>query len=144
MRYLCPPELLNLSCWQQLRVLAFLHSAHIYRNIAAKGMICAILQAVIQSHSEGGRKEGKNREGKSLSPLCSYRIPRSILQTVSGDVSKTSCAPSGDKNVIFDFLFPLPPSLGAGGTVTATRGTFHSAARQDPAHSSSVRCYLRK
>lgn len=144
MRYLCPPELLNLSCWQQLRVLAFLHSAHIYRNIAAKGMICAILQAVIQSHSEGGRKEGKNKEGKSLFPLYSYRIPRSILQTVSGDVSKTSCAPSGDKNVIFDCLFPLPPSLGAGGTVTATRGTFHSAARQDPAHGSSVRCYLRK
>lgn len=31
-RYLYPPELLNVSYWQVLRVLAFLHSAHIFEK----------------------------------------------------------------------------------------------------------------
>lgn len=82
---------------------------------------------------EGGRNAGTKGEKKKkriYSFLYSYGAPRSILQTVSGDVSKTSSAPSSDKSVIFDHLFSLPPSLGADGTLTAILCSFQSAVRQ--------------
>lgn len=64
LRYFCPPELLKILYRQQLRALAFLHSTHISEKYSANGMTCAILWAVIQYHSEGGRKEHKNQGGK--------------------------------------------------------------------------------
>lgn len=83
---------------------------------------------------EGGRNAGTRGEKKPkkriYSLLYSYGASRSILETVSGDVGKTSSALSGDKSEIFDHLFSLLPSLGADGTLTAIMCSFHSAARQ--------------
>lgn len=77
-----------------------------------------------------GRAGGGGTQKRIYSLLYSYGAPRSTLQTVSGDVSKTSSAPSGDKSVIFDHLFSLPPSLGADGTPAVILRSFHSAVRQ--------------
>lgn len=75
-------------------------------------------------------KGWKKNNKRIYSFLYSYRAPRLILRTVSGDVSKSSSAPSDDKRGIFDHLFSLLPFLGAEGTLTATTCSFHFAVRQ--------------
>lgn len=95
---------------------------------------------------EGGKNavtKGKKAKKRIYSLLYSCGAPRSILQTVCGDVSKTSSAPSGDKSVIFDHLFSLLPSLGADGTLTVIT-LFPICCQAGPTHASFVRCYLRK
>lgn len=55
--------------------------------------------------------------------------PRSILQTLSGDVSKTSAAPSSDKSKILTINFPPRLPLQPMALRVITR-SFHSAVSQ--------------